>query len=188
MKNRLKNVISPIIATTMVMTLGSCGKNEVQQADNETPSEEPTVQVDNDIPTEISEQSDYVHGEEGYYSQLDNGISTEVTKQGMGGCWGHAATSSILITSLIRDGKKLDFTPDEILKSVLTEHEEGWHYDQDVNVTPGTGSIVINSLSNGIGDSGYTLVEAPIFAGKDENDDPCIFASREQIQGIIKNE
>ncbi|MBR2751350.1 MAG: hypothetical protein IKD90_09480 [Clostridiales bacterium] len=157
MKNTWKNTVSLTLVTAMILALGSCGK-----------------------------KGDYVHGKKGYYSQVDNGISSEVTKQGSGGCWGHAATSSILISSLVRDGKKLDFTPVDILKSVLTGHEEGWHYDLDVNVTPGKGSIVINSLSNGIGDSGYALVEAPIYSGSDENNEPYSFATREQIQEIIK--
>ncbi len=195
MKNKWNKALSPIIAASMIVTLGSCGNPGAQvqedipsQVDNDIPTVDSSSQSDNDIPTEVTEQSDYVHGEEGYYSQVDNGISSEVTKQGMGGCWGHAATSSILITSQIRDGKKLDFTPDYILKSILTGHEEGWRYDQDVNVTPGAASIVINSLSNGIGDSGYAIVEAPIYTGTDENDEPCSFATKEQIQEIIRTE
>ncbi|MBR3056851.1 MAG: hypothetical protein IKG93_02680 [Clostridiales bacterium] len=131
-------------------------------------------------------KGDYVHGKKGYYFQVENGISSEVTKQGSGGCWAHAATSAILSTSLIRDNKALGLTPIDVMKDVLTGHDEGWHYDLDVNMTPGCDSMVINALSDGIGNDGLVLVETLFYSYLDENEVHQNIASREQIQEIIK--
>lgn len=159
MKKRIRQLVAFAAITAMCASLVSCGK-----------------------------KGDYVHGKKGYYSQLDNGITTEVTKQGSGGCWAHACTTSILTASQICEGKVPDLVPYDIMKDTYQGHDggEGWHYDYDVNVTGGGGIVVIDGLSNGIGEDGYVLVEAPFFGWPDQNDVPGNHATKEEIQEIIR--
>lgn len=137
---------------------------------------------------------DYKHGKKGYYSQVDNGIQTEVRDQGgKGNCWAHATDDSLRTYYQIHFGKDVPFTVDDVVSATYgPDKEEGLIVaspGQENNVG-GSAEWAVWSLSNGY--NGYVLTEAMVFYdaidGEQEHEayiKPRV--SRQQIQEVIKN-
>lgn len=136
------------------------------------------------------------------YSQLDHGITTEVLRQGSGGCWAFAADSSIHTAALIRDGKDCELTPLEIMKDCYTTSPEGFHYEGDVNATPGDTFIAVFGLSDGVGENAgpdgkstvtaaghrrCVLTEATHLSNVDPETDTAVnLATMDQVKDMIR--
>ena len=149
---------------------------------------------------DLGKKGEYVHGKKGYYSQLDNGVKTEVRNQGaQGNCWAQATVDAIRTAYQIKNGKDIPITVEDIVKTHYNpEKTEGMrviHAGQENNVG-GDAVNAVWSLANGI--NGYTVVKSPILyearpgTAQDkfgaDVDYSYDLASRDEIKNLIRTE
>jgi len=142
-------------------------------------------------------KGDYVHGKKGYYSQIDNGVSTEVHNQGAyGNCWAHATNDAIRLSYILKNGKDVPITVDEIMEITMgADKTEGLittNKGQEKNIG-GSSYIAAWALSNGCG--GYVLTEEKVLSsaamGQYHGKEYGFLsnrATREQLQELIRSE
>ncbi len=149
---------------------------------------------------DLGKKGEYVHGKKGYYSQLDNGIKTEVRNQGaQGNCWAQSMVDAIRTSYQIKNGKDISITVDDIVKTHYSpDKTEGMRVvnaGQENNVG-GDPVLAIWSLSNGC--NGYTVVKSPVLfesrpgTAQDkfgaDMDYSYDLASRDEIKNLIRTE
>ena len=182
-----RRIVLPCACMAFVMAVTCCGKAEV--TDTSVDSEESTT-ITVTIPTETT---DYIPGGDGYYSQLDSGIGTDVQDQGYSpDCWAYSSLDVMRITNQIAYGNDLDLTVSEIKDLTYGPKDEGIMVADGglaKNIAGGSDQYIVWVMSNGY--NGYTVIENPslneVFV--DENDvyfrSNC--ASVEQIQEMLRN-
>lgn len=111
--------------------------------------------------TNVSVEEKHVHGEEGYFSLIDEGFGTTVKSQVGGTCWVNAASTSMESSYKRMNGETIDIDPMEILNSVHGGNKrEGYFIKEGINGTElgGWAWQITETLSNGFGE--YVLVES----------------------------
>lgn len=180
------------IATALLLSFGlsltatGCGKKEDTAAEstsaNDTIVVETSEAEDVDAPAETTETEapveHYVHGDEGYYSLIDEGYGTPVKPQKAGTCWVCAASTSMESYYLKVKGETISLDEMELCDYIYDDDKEEGYF-----ILPGTdrydwggwGWMVSERLSNGYGD--YILVDATNYEGY----------SIEELKEVIKN-
>lgn len=167
MKNYLKIMI--ITGSIMIGIYGCSNQSKLSDSNNKTEvlTEETTVTENSDMEDNTVEIKDYVHGEDGYYSLIDEGYGTKVKTQIEGTCWVYAASTSMESAYKMEYGEDIDIDPLSILESVYgPEKEEGYFVKEGIDGQEigGWAWQIVETLSNGL--SEYTLVEAENYDGK----------------------
>lgn len=111
----------------------------------------------------------YVHGNDGYFSLIDEGIKTEVKKQQGGTCWACCAATVMESNWKMQTGEDITIEPLSIVDEcyVSDRREEGLFLASDSTrqAVGGFGLEVAFILSNGFGN--YYLSEAPCLGATD---------------------
>lgn len=125
----------------------------------------------------------YSHGEEGYFSMLDEGYPVPVRDQGPpGACGAYACAAAIQRNILYTSGDDFDVDPAElIVESVGVDKTEGVRLTaENYYATANSGPVDIEwAMADGFG--GYTLTAAPTFYGMNQEE-----ITRETIQHAIR--
>ncbi len=122
---------------------------------------------------------DYVHGEDGYFSLIDEGLGTPVKVQESGTCWVVSATTAMESNALVTRGETIEVDPYKLLDACYSrDRKEGWFLAE--NLSPesfgGWGWLAAVTLANRA--DGWLLTEANNYTG----------ASREQLKEAIRTE
>ena len=110
---------------------------------------------------------DYVHGDEGYFCLLENGVEFEFIRQLSGTCWICAASCAMSTNYSMDSGKSIVFDQKELVDIIYDDDkEEGIFLKEgiDKDMFGGFARIVINELSRGFGD-GLVLDDAIVADG-----------------------
>ncbi len=165
-----------VCLTIGAMALGSCTGENVQETEDDIVQADESADELTDEALEDEEEKKplsgnnliqhhdnhtYVHGDDGYYCLLEDGVEYDLVSQIAGTCW-ICATSCASITGyeMKHDGVIAPFDQHELVDAIYDEDESG-----GVSVVGGayeTGGLAIcsiNELSLGFGD-GYVLDEA----------------------------
>ena len=182
-----RKIVLPCACMALVMLVTCCDK--AGSAEASVASEESTT-ITVTIPTETT---DYVPGGDGYYSQLDNGIGTDVQDQGYSpDCWAYSSLDVMRITNQVSYGNDIDLTVSEIKELTYGPKDEGIMVAEGglaKSVAGGSDQYIVWVMSNGY--NGYTVIENPSLneTFTDENDvhfrSNC--ATTEQIQDMLRN-
>lgn len=146
--------------------------------------------------TQPTEETVYVHGEDGYFSQIDNGISTPVQDQGYTPhCWAYATFDVLRLTNQTIYGEDIDpeaFGITDLRVLAYGEKDEGVRIMEGSNVNDvagGSDMYITWVMTNGY--QGYTVIENPTLVNCDisENeDDPLMTnaATLDQIKEMLR--
>ena len=107
----------------------------------------------------------YVHGEEGYYNLLEDGVEFKLVSQLSGTCWLCAASCAMTTGGQLKHEKNMVFDQIALLGEIYDDDkEEGVFIAEgtDKEKYGGAGIFVLNELSRGFGD-GFA-VDGAIFA------------------------
>ncbi|MBO7453508.1 MAG: hypothetical protein J6U54_24505 [Clostridiales bacterium] len=193
MKNKRKLVIDSLtIGLMLCMIAGS-----VASCSEGTETTEPTTTVVTEVSeTAPTEPTDYVHGEEGYYTLMDNGIVTEVQDQGYTpDCWAYATRDVLRLGYQMAYGKDLDgeeFKVRKIKELTFANKEEGIRLTEGESVNSvigGSDQYVVWVMANGY--EGYTVIENPSLCNvdKSENENDPLYSNAvtpDQIKELLK--
>lgn len=169
-----KKTISLCMCALMVMSASACAGDKESPATTAatTASEETTAATE----TEPTEPTVYVHGEEGYFSQIENGIATDVQDQGYTpDCWAYATLDVLRLGNQTVYGKDIeDITVKDIKELTYGYKEEGLSVNEGErakDVAGGSTQYVVWVMANGY--NGYTVIENPCLENvdKSENED-----------------
>lgn len=186
-----------IIATALLLSLGltstvtACSKNDDSVAESTseiTVSEEITIETTTSETIATSEATtkatetteyvrEYVHGDEGYFSLIDEGYATPIKPQKSGTCWVCAGSTSMESSYLKMNGEVISIDETELCDYIYDDDKaEGYYVKPGVDRYDygGWAWMISERLSNGYGD--YTIVEACNYEG----------ASIEEMQEIIR--
>ena len=165
-----KRFILPIVVMSVFATACTGPVSTVTEAvsDAVTASEDAAAVSadaisDNSAPndSESEEVHEYVHGDTGYFSLIDEGYATPVKSQQGGTCWVNSASTSMESSYLMANGEEIFIEPLDILDVVFSEDkEEGYFIGQsaDAKDIGGWAWQITESLSNGFGE--YILEES----------------------------
>lgn len=149
------------LLTLSVMSAGCGATNNVDA----TVTANAETSVSSDTVEENTEEVIYVHGDEGYFSLLDNGSLSEVKEQFLGTCWAFTAASIMESSWKIRTGEGITIDPKDIVDTCLlsSNRDEGLFLFSDSlrYSSGGHGIEIVYSLTNGFGD--YYLAQAQFF-------------------------
>lgn len=153
---------------------------EVTTAESTAPepaAETTAAESDETTTTAAKKTYDYVHGEDGYFSLIDEGLGTPVKVQESSTCWVVSATTAMESNALVTRGEEITVDPYPLLDACYSpDRAEGWFLAE--NLSPekfgGWGWMVAGALANGA--DGWLLTEANNYEG----------CSREQLQEIIR--
>ncbi|MCR5803014.1 MAG: hypothetical protein K6G47_02005 [Clostridia bacterium] len=181
-----RRMILPCACMAFVMAVTCCGKAEITES-SVVSEESSTITVT--IPTETT---DYVPGGDGYYSQLDNGIGTDVQDQGYTpDCWVYSSLDVMRITNQVINGEDLELSVEELKELAYGSKDEGLTLSEGSTVkgiAGGGEQYIVWVMSNGY--NGYTVVENPYITGAYQEGDETMLvnsASREQIQEMLRD-
>ena len=148
------------IATALLLSFGlgvattGCSKNEEATVESAAVAVETTEVSDATAVTTETEApvEHYVHGEEGYFSLIDEGYGTPVKAQKAGTCWVCAASTSMESYYLKVKGETISLDEMELCDYVYDDDKEEGYF-----ILPGTsrydfggwGWMVSERLSNG---------------------------------------
>lgn len=150
-------VINQDIVTSKATTIESADNDsniDTIPADN-------SISQSNAIKDRTKVEHKYLHGDEGYYSLIDDGTITSVKTQLSGTCWVTAAATSIESSYKKSYSKEIEVDYLDILDLVLCNKDaEGYLAKEgtDVYDIGGTSLMITETLSNGFGD--YILTES----------------------------
>ena len=102
-----------------------------------------------------STEHEYVHGKEGYYNLLEDGVDFKLVSQLSGTCWICAASCAMTTGCQKLHGKNIVFDQIELLREVYDDDkEEGVFISEgtDKKKFGGAAIFVLNELSRGFGD------------------------------------
>ena len=154
----LKRDLSKLLASSFIllMTLSSCSKSDV--GSSETTAASKATEVTAEITETIDEN--YVHGEEGYYSSVDEGYGTEVCDQKIDGrCGFFASRTCAEINYNKKSGGKLLMDMNTIMQICAGP-------DKEDGIVVGNESYLMSvtgDLSYGDGYDGYFLDQISIY-------------------------
>ncbi len=167
-------VLAVVAGIVTALFLSACGSAGVTDNVTEETAEVASVTVEPDNSEESSEsetaskfkphskEHKYVHGDEGYYTILEDGIEFEMVPQLSGTCWLCASACSMM-TDYQRDHDKVIVLEQYDLLSEIYDDDkvEGVFVGKgtDKKKLGGSSMFVINELSLGFGD-GFVLDEA----------------------------
>lgn len=162
----MKKLIASVLLLSFTAGITSCG------------SEGQTQQSEVDLASAF-----YSHGEDGYFSMLDEGYPVPVRDQGPPGrCCSFACSAAIQRNILYTLGEDFDVDPaDVIIDSIGVDKTEGARLTSESYYgTAMTGPHIIEyAIADGY--NGYTLIAAPSYYGMPEDE-----ISRETIQEAIR--
>ena len=101
-----------------------------------------------------STEHEYMHGKDGYYNLLDNGVEFELTAQLSGTCWICASACAMMTSYQMNHGKMIELDQLELLNDIYSDDKtEGVFVVKgaDKESIGGSGLFVINELANGFG-------------------------------------
>ena len=180
-----------ITCILLCLLLTGCG---TQQSSSETAEQsqpettapesaaEESAEAETDAPEETKPETpvyDYVHGEDGYFSLVDEGFGTPASVQEDGTCWVVSAATAIESNALVTRGEEITVDPYALLDACYgPDRAEGWFLAE--NLSPenygGWGWQVIEALADGV--DGLLLTEA-----NDYTD-----CSQEQLKEVIRTQ
>lgn len=176
----MKKGMSTLFLVLASFCLAGCGANKDDDLRG-------TVETSSDITSEVAEtpsdeitakftdNHEYVHGTDGYYSLVDEGYTTPVKLQYSGTCWATAAASTMESNFLLKFGKEISIDPKSIVNAVYYDDKtSGYFMKADKYFWGGWSWMIAETLSNGFGD--YTLKYVFDYNG----------SSIEELQAAIK--
>lgn len=190
-----KKALSLLLVTTIVFTAACSAATETtvpgtavaETSSSETAAETSQTAAATPSPAETTEETwpedRYVPFASGHgFSLIEEGYGTEVTDQGSGTCWAHAAATSLESNFLYVQGVSVDVDPMDIVDSTYGSiahpdpDRDGFHARQYSALNVGAGPLqTIAGLANGI-ESGVVLTEAWDYSE----------LSREQLQEVLR--
>lgn len=172
-----KTLLNLSMVVCVMVLFASCGVPSSEQNVNEEISED-IVSKNEVMEKAISEDEvieepleHYEHGEEGYFSLLDEGVVTPIKSQVKGTCWVFAASSGMESIYKYNYGEDIDVDAVEIIDAIyLEDKSEGYFIGErlDPYDIGGWNWMVVERTANGVGD--YILTDAYNyeFATRDE--------------------
>ncbi|MBR5974545.1 MAG: hypothetical protein IK020_05110 [Clostridiales bacterium] len=224
MLSKTKKHLSIFLALVMVMhssaSLTSCSKKDVSSTGEISSLSDPVTGSNSD-PEGTTDSSDTASSSQGhdtsdatsqgsstdatettsaprdpdhYYSQIDDGIATEIVDQGKdGNCWAISALASMRTNFLITYSEDLDLTIDDVtFATVSAEKEEGLRMRKSgtEKETGGLPIYVCWAMANGC--DGYTVTEYTLLYESAQEPDlhntyVTNLATKEQVKALIRN-
>ncbi len=125
----------------------------------------------------------YSHGEDGYFSMLDEGYVIPIRDQGPpGACVAYASAAAIQRSILYINGEDFDIDPvDLIIDSCSADHEEGLIISNENGYATAYSASPAMEWATADGYDGYYLIESPSYYGIEQED-----LSRETIKEAIR--
>ncbi|MBO4688502.1 MAG: hypothetical protein J5636_08325 [Clostridiales bacterium] len=220
MQKKTKKNMSMLLAFVMALpgcaSLTSCSKKEVSSTEDISSLSDPETGSTSD-PGESTDSSDSTSSSQGngasattsqesssdamettsaprdpdrYYSQIDEGVVTEIVDQGKdGNCWAISALESMKTNFLITYSEDMDLTIDDVTyATVSAEKEEGLRMrksgtEKEIGGLP---IYVCWAMANGC--DGYTMTEYSLLYEQEQNSSRVTnLATKEQVKELIRN-
>lgn len=164
-----RKFVQMILFLTTIAFFTGCGSSNNKQVDNfdEIVSEDSLTEefeIEESVQDELVQEETkehYEHGEDGYFSLIDEGIITKVKSQINGTCWVYAASSAMEASHKYIYGEDIEVDAIEIADAIyLEDKSEGYFVGDrlDPYEIGGWNWLVVEKAANGIGD--YILTDA----------------------------
>lgn len=180
-----KRIIATVLLLSFSLMFASCsnaGESDIAAESTTSTSSaaettvEETIVVETTATIETTEETiaaetteavrEYVHGDEGYFSLIDEGYGTPIKPQQAGTCWVCAASTSMESSYLLLNNEVISIDETELCDYVYDDDKDEGYYVQPVIDRYDIGGwawMVSERLSNGYGD--YILVDAANYEG-----------------------
>ena len=160
----MKKLVASVLLLSLTSGLASCGTGEPQG-------------------TADFSGAFYSHGEEGYFSMLDEGYPVPVRDQGpLGRCCAFACSAAVQRNILYTLGEDVDIDPADVIVDCMgVDKTEGIRLTAESYYGTAISNPEYIEISMANGYNGYTLVAAPTYNGL-----PADETTRELIQEAIR--